>query len=200
MFEMRRHTIGSLVLISAALAAHRSFAETKLNIADPAPLWAGIVGTDDKPHSLVDYKDAKALVIVFTCNHCPVAKGYQGRLIALQNDYKSKGVQVIAICVNKEAADDLEAMKKRAESAGFNFPYLYDPTQQVGRDYGATCTPHVFVLDKNRKLAYRGAIDDDLNADKVQKRYVRAALDALLSGKSPQTAVTKQVGCGIHYE
>ncbi len=133
LIEMGRYAIGSLVLISAALAARGSFAANKLDIADPAPQWTGIVGTDDKPHSLADYKDAKAVVVVFTCNHCPVATAYQDRLIALQKDYNNKGVQVIAICVNKDPADDLDAMKKRAESAGFNFPYLYDPTQQVGR-------------------------------------------------------------------
>jgi len=197
---MSRYAIGGLVLISAALAARGGFAADKLNVADPAPQWTGIVGTDDKPHSLTDYKNAKAVVVVFTCNHCPVATAYQDRLIALQNDYRDKGVQVIAICVNKGSADDLDAMKKRAEIAGFNFPYLYDPTQQVGRGYGATCTPHAFVLDKDRKLAYRGAIDDDMHADKAQKHYIRAALDALLNGKTPDTPVTRQVGCGIQYE
>ncbi len=197
---MSRYAIGSLVLISAALAARGSLAANKLNIADPAPQWMGIVGTDDKPHSLADYKDAKAVVVVFTCNHCPVATAYQERLIALQNDYKDKGVQVIAICSNKGAADDLDAMKKRAESAGFNFPYLCDSTQQVGRDYGATCTPHAFVLDKDRKLAYVGAIDDNMRAEKVEKHHIRAALDALLDGKTPETPVTRQVGCAIRYE
>ncbi|MGA2258691.1 MAG: thioredoxin family protein [Thermoguttaceae bacterium] len=197
---MSRYTIGSLVLISAVLAASGSFAANKLIIGDSSPQWTGIVGTDDKPHSLADSKDAKAVVVVFTCNHCPVATAYQERLIALQNDYKDKGVQVIAICVNKGSADDLDAMKKRAASAGFNFPYLYDPTQQVGRDYGATCTPHAFILNKDRKLAYMGAIDDNTHADKAEKHYVRTALDALLGGKTPETPVTRQVGCAIHYE
>jgi len=177
-----------------------SFAASKLKIADPAPQWTSIVGTDDKPHSLADSKDAKAVVVVFTCNHCPVATAYQERLIALQKDYKDKGVQVIAICVNKGEADDLDALKKRAISAGFNFPYLYDPTQQVGRDYGATCTPHAFVLNKDRKVAYMGAIDDNMRADKVEKHYIRAVLDSLLSGKTPETPVTRQVGCSIQYE
>ena len=194
---MIRFAIGILFLV---LAARGSLAADKLNIGDPAPPWTGIVGTDDKPHGLADSKDAKAVVVVFTCNHCPVATAYQERLVALQKDYKDRGVQVIAICVNKGSADDLDAMKKRAESAGFNFPYLYDPTQQVGRDYGATCTPHAFVLDKNRKLAYMGAVDDSMNADKAKKHYIRAALDALLDGKTPETPVTRQVGCGIHYE
>jgi peroxiredoxin len=189
-----------LVLISAVLAAHLGFAADKLKVGDAAPQWTGIVGTDDKPHGLADFKEAKAVVIVFTCNHCPVATAYQDRLVALQKDYKDKGVQVVAICVSKGPADDLDAMKKRAESAGFNFPYLYDPTQQVGRDFGAACTPHAFVLDKDRKLAYMGAIDDNVHADKAEKHYIRAALDALLDGKTPDPAVTRQFGCAIHYE
>jgi peroxiredoxin len=200
MIAMNRYAIGSLVLIGAALAASGCYAANKLDIGDAAPQWTGIVGTDDQPHSLADYKASKAVVVVFTCNHCPVAQAYQERLIALQKDYKDKGVQVIAINVNKIPADNFEAMKKRAESAGFNFPYLYDPTQKVGRDYGATCTPHVFVLNKDRKLAYKGAIDDNMHADKVEKHYVQAALDALLDGKTPKTAVTQQKGCSIKYE
>ena len=211
---MRRYAIGSLaarpvisgsfagrtVLVWAALTASGCYAADKLKIGDAAPQWKGVVGTDDKPHGLADYKQAKAVVVVFTCNHCPVATAYQDRLIALQKDYQDKGVQVIAVCANKGSADDLDAMKKRAESAGFNFPYLFDATQQVGRDYGATCTPHAFVLDKSRKLAYMGAIDDDMHADKVKKQHIRAALDALLAGKTPETPVTRQFGCGIHYE
>ncbi len=197
---MHRFAYGSLVLVSAALAASTCFAANKLNVGDPAPQWTGATGTDDQSHSFVDYKDAKALVVVFTCNHCPVAKAYQDRLVALQKDYKDKGVQVIAICVNKGAADNLEAMKKRAETAGFNFPYLSDPTQQSGRDYGAACTPDTFVLDKDRKLVYKGAIDDNMKADKVTKQYVRAALDAVLAGKTPETTTTPPVGCKIQYE
>jgi peroxiredoxin len=194
---MNRHLIGSLVLLSAAMAAHGCFAADKLSVGDAAPQWTAISGTDDKQHGLADYKDAKALVVVFTCNHCPVATAYQERLIAVQNDYKDKGVQVIAICSNKGAADDLDAMKKRAESAGFNFPYLFDSTQQVCHDYGAKCTPHAFVLDKDRKLAYVGAIDDDMHAEKVKKHYIRAALDAILDGKTPETATTQAFGCAI---
>jgi len=198
---MSRFAIGSLVLIAVTLAAGRSFAaDKKLNIGEAGPQWNGLVGTDGKSHSLSDCKEAKAVVVVFTCNHCPVAKEYQERLIALQKDYKDKGVQVVAICVSKGDADNLEAMKERAESASFNFSYIYDPTQQVGRDYGAKCTPHAFVLDKDRKLAYVGAIDDSMEQEKVQKHYIRAALDSLLEGKAPATTTTSPVGCGIHYE
>lgn len=200
---MLRIAIGSLVLVSALMLAGGARAaekNKKLKIGDAGPVWTALMGTDDKSHSLGDYKDAKALVIVFTCNHCPVAKAYQDRLIALQKDYQDKGVQIVAICVNKGRADNLEAMKKRAADAGFNFPYLYDETQKSGKDYGATCTPHVFVLDKDHKLAYTGAIDDNMKAGDVKTQYLRDALDSILDGKQPVKAVTKQFGCGIKYE
>ena len=102
--------------------------------------------------------------------------------------------------VNNIAADRLEAMKKRAEEKEFNFPYLYDATQKMGHDYGATVTPHVFVLDKDRKIAYMGAVDDNMKAESVKTPYLRDALDALLAGKDPPKAVTQQFGCGIQYE
>jgi peroxiredoxin len=198
---MLRYAFASLILVSAALVASRATAANKLSIGDAGPTWTGLNGTDSKSHSLGDYKDAKALVIVFTCNHCPVAQAYQDRLVAIQKDYQDKGVQVVAICVSKGEADDLAAMKKRAETAGFNFPYLYDPTQKSGMEYGATCTPHVFVLDKDRKLAYTGAIDDNWqHADEVKKTYLRTALDSILAGKQPETATTRQQGCAIRYE
>jgi len=198
---MLRYAFGSLVLVTAALVAGNATAASKLKIGDTAPEFVSLSGTDDKPHSLTDYKDAKAIVVVFTCNHCPVAQAYQDRLVALQKDYKDKGVQVVAICVSKGSADDLDAMKKRSDDAGFNFPYLYDPSQKSGLDFGATCTPHAFILDKDRKVAYMGAIDDNKDeADKVEKPYIRTALDSILDGKQPETAVTRQVGCGIHYD
>ena len=186
-------------VVFLAGGCHAVAAEAKLKIGDAAPDFSG-VGTDDKPHSLAGYKDAKAIVVVFTCNHCPVAVAYQERLVALQKDYREKGVQVVAVCVSKGDADSLDAMKKRAADAGFNFPYLRDDSQKSGRDYGATCTPHAFVLDKDRKLAYTGSIDDNQSAEDVKKQHVRAALDALLEGKQPATSVTRQFGCGIHYE
>ena len=119
---MSRQVIGSLVILSAALAASGCYAAGKLNIGDAAPQWIGVVGTDDKPHNLADLKDAKAVVMVFTCNHCPVAKAYQERLVALQKDYQDKGVQVVAICSNKGAADNLEAMKSARRAPGSTSP------------------------------------------------------------------------------
>ena len=159
----RTSTLAAGLAVAAAiiLAAGGCYAaESKLKIGDAAPGWSGIVGTDDQKHALADYKEAKLLVLVFTCNHCPVAQAYQDRLIAVQKDFQPKGVQVVAVNVNNIEADRLEAMKKRAKEKGFNFPYLYDATQKIGRDYGAAVTPHVFLLDKDRKIAYMGAVDD----------------------------------------
>jgi peroxiredoxin len=172
----------------------------ELKIGQPAPDFKGVVGIDGKKHALSDYKDAKLLVVVFTCNHCPIATAYEDRLIALQKDYAPKGVQVVAVNVNNIPEDRLDMMKERAKRKGFNFPYLYDATQKLGRDYGATVTPHVFVLDKDRKIAYMGAVDDNVTANKAKKPYCRDALDALLRGEKPPKQVTTQVGCGIKYE
>jgi peroxiredoxin len=187
-----------LVIVALPLAAVSLAGGVKIGGA--APDFKGIIGTDDKEHSLADFKDAKLVVLVFTCNHCPVASAYEGRLVALQDDYKAKGVQLVAVNVNNIDADRLDKMKERAKAKNFNFPYLYDASQKLGHDYGATVTPHVFVLDQQRKVAYMGAVDDKQNADQVKKTYLRNAIDALLDGKKPPKAVTKQFGCGIQYE
>ena len=195
---MSRNWIFPLLLAIVALPrAEALFAGVK--IGDPAPNFKGIVGTDDKKHSLSDFKDSKFVVVVFTCNR-PVASAYEKRLVALQDDYKAKGVQVVAVNVNNIEPDRLDKMKQRAKDRKFNFPYLYDSSQKLGHDYGATVTPHVFLLDQKRKVVYMGAVDDKMNADQVKKTYLRDALDALLAGKKPPKTVTKQFGCGIKYE
>jgi peroxiredoxin len=198
--KMSRKCIGALLLTAVVLLyAGVSFAAIA-KIGDPAPDFKGIVGIDDKEHSLSDFKDAKLVVLVFICNHCPIASAYEDRLIALQDAYKDKGVQVVAVNVNNNAADRLDMMKERAKTKKFNFPYLYDSSQKIGHDYGATVTPHVFLLDQQRKVAYMGAIDDKQDTTKVTKNYLRDAIDALLDGKTPPETVTKQFGCGIQYE
>jgi len=196
---MIKRLMGSTLAIVLSLAATGCDAE-QLKISEAAPDFAGIIGTDDQSHALADYKDAKAVVVVFTCNECPVAKAYEDRLIALEKDYGPKGVQVIAINVNKNEGNGLSAMKERSKDKSFNFPYLFDATQKSAVNYGAKCTPHAFVLDKDRKVAYIGAIDDNMEVDKVEVSYVRDALNALLAGKSPAKTETRPVGCGIHYE
>jgi thiol-disulfide isomerase/thioredoxin len=169
-------------------------------VGAPAPEWKNLVGVDDKGHNLSDLKDAKAVAVVFTCNHCPVAKAYEDRLIELAADYGDKGVEVVAINVNNADADKLPAMKERAEEKGFKFAYLYDPSQQIGREFGAAVTPHAFLLDGDRNIAYIGAIDDSMQPDKVTKNHLRDAIDAVLAGSKPEVASTKPIGCGIRYE
>jgi peroxiredoxin len=188
------------VVVTLASSSFAGKFNTVLNIGDKAPTWTGAVGIDDKQHALADYKDSKVVVMVFTCNKCPVAIAYEDRLVALQKDYKEKGVQFVAVNVNDNEADGLAAMKVRAEEKGFNFPYLFDKSQVSARAYGATVTPHVFVLDQDRKVTYMGAVDDNQQPDKVTKQHLRDAIDAALAGTSPATTETKQFGCGINYK
>lgn len=185
---------------AVALAAPEKQESKGLAVGDKAPQWEGLMGIDDKSHSMSDLKDAKVIVQIFTCNGCPVAKAYEKRFVEFQEAYKDKGVQVVAINVNNGEADELPAMKERAEKQEFNFAYLDDPTQESPKNYGAKVTPHVFVLDKARKVAYIGAFDDNMDADKVESQYVRDAVDALLGGDSIEVTTTKAQGCGIKWE
>jgi peroxiredoxin len=197
-----RKLLAIAILIVAAVAS-TAFAgrfNKVLSVGDAAPAWANVIGTDDKPHSLDEYKGAKVLVAVFTCNHCPVARQYEQRLIDLQKDYQSKGVQVVAICVNAGEEDNLASMKARVQESGYNFPYLSDPSQAAGRLYGAQKTPEVFVLDAHRKVVYMGAIDDNwMAAEDVKKPYLRNAIDAALQGGVPDVQEMRATGCGIEY-
>ena len=163
-----------------------------------------LLNVDGEMVSLADFEDAKGFILIFTCNTCPYSVAYEDRIIALDKASKSKGYPVIAINPNDPAAidgDDLADMKVRATEKGFSFPYLQDVGQQVYPQYGATKTPHVFVLQKegNKNIVrYIGAIDDSSRIpNKVKKRYVEQAVDALLAGKSPSTTTTKAIGCSI---
>jgi peroxiredoxin len=190
-----------LALLAAILTARGRAGELK--VGEAAPDFKGIIGVDGKKHALADYKDAKLVVLVFTCNHCPVARAYEGRLIALQKDYEAKGVQVVAVNVNTIPPDRLDEMKKRAKEKKFNFPYLYDATQKMGQDYGAKVTPHVFLLDAHRKVAYIGAVDDSMEVKKAKTPFLRNTLDALLDGqKAPEEPAEKikAFGCSIKYD
>lgn len=173
---------------------------TSGEIGSTAPAWENLAGTDDKQHSLQDVADAKVVAVIFTCNSCPVAQAYEDRIIALANDYKDQGVEIVAINVNNGEADRLPAMKDRAEEKGFTFAYLYDPSQRIAREFGATVTPHAFVLDQQRKIVYEGAIDDSQDASAAKEQYLRNAIDATLAGRQPEVASTEQFGCGIKYE
>jgi peroxiredoxin len=160
-----------------------------------------LMGTDDKVHSLSDFEDVNGYIVIFTCNHCPYSKAYEDRIIALQAEYGPQGYPVIAINPNDPAVneeDSFEKMKVRAKEKGFNFPYLFDDGQTVYPQYGATRTPHVFLLDKERVVRYIGAIDDNVsNEDEVKDQYLINAIEALKKGKSPKPAKTKAIGCSI---
>jgi peroxiredoxin len=195
--------IGLVAAGSTAVLADEAKSEAKkkgVELGDDAPAWKKLAGVDDKKHSLAELKKAKAVIVVFTCNHCPVAKAYEERLVELHDKFAEKGVALVAINVNNVEADKLPAMKERAEEQGFEFAYLYDPSQEIGRQYGATVTPHAFVLDGKRKVVYRGAIDDSQDPAEVTKHYVSDAVDDVLAGKAPRVAESKQFGCGIQYE
>lgn len=165
-----------------------------------APAWHDLPGVDDKRHSLADLDREKLVVVAFTCNSCPFAVSYEDRLTEFAKEYGPKGVEVVAINVNTEEEDRLPAMKVRASEKGFPFPYLFDETQAIGHAYGAKVTPHLFVLDRERKIAYVGAFDNSRRPEKVTKQYVRDAVNALLAGEKPAVTKTNATGCSIHYE
>lgn len=159
---------------------------------------------DGKMVSYSDYTDAKGFIVIFTCNTCPFSVANEDRIIALDAKYKNIGYPVIAINPNNPASkpgDSYEAMKQRAKEKGFTFPYLVDEGQKVYPMYGATKTPHVYLLQKTPKgneVKYIGAIDDNSrNASDVKEKYLENAVDALLSGKTIEVTETKAIGCSI---
>ena len=191
-----------LALLLAPAAAEAGKYNPVLDIGDKAPAWKDLPGVDGKNHSLSDLKDKSVVVVVFTCNSCPYAVDYEDRLIdfAKAHTAEDKDVALVAINVNKVPADRLEKMKERAEEKGFNFPYLYDDTQQLAKDYGATYTPEFFVLNKDRQIAYMGAFDDNTMADKVTETYVPTAVAAALKNEKPEVTETVARGCTIRWE
>ena len=162
---------------------------------------------DGKMVSMSKFKEAKGFIVVFTCNHCPWSKAYEQRIVELDKKYKDKGYPVIAINPNdpdQQPEDSFDEMKKRAKAKGYTFPYLVDDTQDVTRDYGATRTPHVYVLNKEEGkmvVRYIGAIDDNTEfPDKVSKRYVEDAINDLIDGVYVRNGNTKAVGCTIKWK
>jgi len=207
--------IVSALLCVAETAAHAQKSSqpdgfVTLNIGDAAPDF-DLPGVDDKNHKLADYSDAKVLMVIFTCNHCPTAQAYEERLNKMVDDYQDKGVAIVAISPNDPIAvrldelgysdlgDTLEDMKIRAKKAGFKFPYLYDgETQKVSLSYGALATPHVFIFDADRKLRYKGRIDDSEEGN-PKSQDARNAIDALLAGKKVPVETTKVFGCSTKW-
>lgn len=188
--------LAALVLAAAGQAA-------PLKIGDPCPKFAGLeCATSGKSCSLDDMKNKDVLVLCITCNHCPAAVAVEDRLVEFCKKHCGKDSKVgfVAINVSNRDDDKYDKMQERAKSKGFNFPFVYDPSQKIAKDLGATRTPEFFVFNKERRLVYTGALDDNMQADKVSKHYVEDAVKATLKGDAPATATTKPVGCGIAWD
>ena len=189
--------------------------EVAANTEDAAEATAGykpgdmatdfnLKNVDGSMVSLQSLNGAKGYIVIFTCNHCPYAKAYEDRIIALDKKYKKLGYPVVAINPNnpeKQKDDSFEKMRERASEKGFTFPYLFDEGQKIYPQYGATKTPHVYILEKTDNgniVRYVGAIDDNYeDAAAVKEKYVENAVDALLAGKEVPVKETKAIGCSI---
>lgn len=182
----------AIMLVDAGLKPGDNAAEFSLKNVD---------GTEV---SLSDYQDQKGVILVFTCNPCPFSKAYEQRIITLHNTYADKGFPVVAINPNDveiSPDDSMDKMKARAEEQNYPFPYLKDATQEVYKAYGASKTPHIFLLKNDGgkfKVSYVGAIDDNaMDVAEVTSKYLEQAIAALLSGSIPDPASTKAIGCTI---
>ena len=160
-------------------------------------------GVDGKSYSLASFTKAEALIVAFSCNHCPAAVGSEDRMIRLCNDYKPKGVEMVVISSNETThhpEDSFDNMKVRAKQKGFPYPYVYDASQDVALAYGALRTPHFYVFDQSRRLRYTGRMDNNpYDAANAAEPDLRRALDAILAGKKPPVEVTNPIGCNVKW-
>jgi len=174
-----------------------------LQIGEPAPDFR-LPGVDGKEYSLADFADAKVLIAVFSCNHCPFVVGSEDRMNALYADYAPRGVAMIAINSNEtenHPTDSFEHMVQRAKDKGFSFPYVRDDSQDVARSYGGLRTPHFYVFDAERKLRYTGRMDDNpREPGKETTRELREALDAILAGEDVAVPITNPIGCNVKWK
>lgn len=191
----------SLSLVLMAILAF-SFKKGGYEVGDKATDFS-LKNVNGKMISMNSYEDAKGFMIIFTCNTCPYSVAYEDRIIALHQKYVDKGVPVIAINPNddeKSPDDSYEKMIVRAKEKGFPFPYVYDETQEITKAYGATNTPHVYVLDADKTVIYIGAIDNNTkSAENADKKYVEDAVDALLKESEVPEKKTKAIGCTIKW-
>ena len=195
----------SILIFTLLLTAGIALAEG-YKVGDKATDFS-LKNVDHKMVTMADYNDAKGFIVIFTCNHCPYSVKYEDRIIALNTRFKDQGYPVIAINANDsiiQPEDSYLLMQKRAEEKGFEFPYLIDETQEVAATYGATRTPHVFILKKENMdliVKYIGAIDNNvksaLNAD---QKYVENAVEVLLNGNDPEPDYTRAIGCTIKWK
>ena len=170
------------------------------DVGELLPAFEGLRGTDGRTYGFSTFADRDALVVIFSSNRCPTAKAYGPRMNALQADYGPKGVQLIAINANDPGLypeEGLAGMVERAAEDGYTFPYLVDDGQRVARAWGPTCTFHVFLLDRERRLRYTGRFDDARLPDRVTTQDLRNALDAVLAGREVQDPRTRPFGCSL---
>ena len=171
-------------------------------IGYPAPDF-NLLSVDGSKYSVQSFSGKKAVIIVFTCNHCPYAQAYENRIIQIQKDY-SENLQVIAINSNDDSEypdDSFENMKERAKNKSFNFPYLRDDTQEIAKAFDATHTPEIFLFNQERKLVFHGKIDDNWRDEsKVKSMYLRDAVEELIQGKEISVPETFTIGCTIKWK
>jgi peroxiredoxin len=201
----RRWPVYSLFVASVFFACGYSRAgefNPTHNIGDQVVGWNKLPGTDGREHSMMDLKDRDVLVVVFTCNSCPYAVDYEDRINALSKKFVESKINaaVVAINSNKVAADLPPAMKKRAAEKLFSFPYLFDEAQEVCKQFGAVRTPEFFVLNRERRIVYMGALDNNTNPALVTQKFVEEAVAAALKGEKITIAETAPVGCLIRFD
>jgi peroxiredoxin len=188
----------ALVLAFVPAATFAGEFNPTLSIGDAAPAWSHLPGVEGKRHSLSDLKDKRLVVVVFTCKSCPVAVDYEDRISDLARRH-APDLAVVAICVSQAEEDSFDNLKNAAKEKKFPFPVLSDPSQKIGRDYGASGTPEFFLLSPERKVIYMGAMDDNSNSADVKEHYLEAAVEAALAGKAPAIQETYAHGCRIRY-
>ena len=199
---MRKIALSLVVLSLVAVPAFAGKYNKAISVGDKAPDFAGIPAVANGEQQSLTLSDIKedVVVVVFLANHCPVVRAYEDRVIDFTKEYKGKGVKVVGFAVSQAEGDKLPGIKDYMKENKSNYIYGYDESQAIGKAYGASNTPQFFVLDKERKIRYTGAMDDNGREDKVTKTYLRDAVDAVLKGESVAVEETRPVGCGVSYK
>jgi peroxiredoxin len=202
---MIRALVAVLLMVMLTGSANPASAQGKFNkklkIGDLCPTFTSLPGTDGKTHSLADLRDKEVVVLAITTNHCAIAISYEKRIIDFVQKHAGPESKVgfVAINVNTQEIDRLPKMTERAADKGFNFTYLFDESQKLGRELGATVTPEFFVLNKERRIVYMGALDDNNLAKAAKTNYLEAAVTAALKGETPAVTETMPRGCVVNY-
>src|ERR1700722_3579222 len=199
---MRKIALSFVVLTCVAVPAYAGKYNKVVSVGDKAPDFSGIPAVENGEEKSLTLSDIKepVVVVVFLANHCPVVRAYEDRVIDFTKDYKGKGVKVVGFAVSQAEGDKLPGIKDYMKENKSNYVYGYDESQAIGKAYGASNTPQFFVLDKERKIRYTGAMDDNGREDKVTKTYLRDAVDAVLKGETVAVEETRPVGCGVSYK